>query len=396
MLEFVNCTRPGKTGLVSYDAAYFVAHFDELLAASKPLTLNFLKDGEQLGIDFTELVRRVGTDEVKSLFGNVLLEPTAEQTSWAASVAPSFPEMPLPLLLGFIPHQTVVYTTFTKRLFDGSVFENYELVGNGMGQQTYMNSARNYAMVCLPLDPSQNAELGLPEGVAFNIVWGGTVYDHSLTTSAHSTAESGYMLTDFTMNSGDLIEVEYDGILSDLSQIPGYTGEGFTGTNDNDGRGTFYINVMESPSIPTNGEMNFRCGIRGVTDNIFQYIPHSLGVDRIKVRMNTAGKVWFNNVEYGDSGVTPETMGTFPDVKFPVFGYYSQNAGRYYRAHVAKLWGFKASIDGTLVHEFRPTAEGSTLYSATPAPANCFWDIVTRKYITSVGLVDYTITQESS
>lgn len=163
------------------------------------------------------------------------------------------------------------------------------------------------------------------------------------------TDPTGYLNTTFIPNSYDSV-VELDCLYPDVS-----------------------IDILDGAQNPS--EMRF---YMGCSDGYWRtgfagtYLQHDVADTARHLHKLTGG-----GERYLDNTLL-ETFGGSIITQLDPFYLWGKGTYRYPNTW---YYGFRAWRGTTLVHDFRPIIVGSNMYSETPAPSNCFWDMVNKCYV---------------
>lgn len=352
MLEFVNCTRQTKNGLVSYDAGYLANNIDMLLANSQNTTLNFKEGGVLFGIDLHKLLTKISVDQFKDRIGTIVETDVLIDTI----TPPSINEV-----VTWTPYGVVKSGTDTAILFQSidGVGKNYLIVSDHPEYTIYREKFGNETFVVAPIAQEDLPSIGLPQNRVYHAVWKVVISD------------VGILFSDKSIDTGiTLLQENNPQIYMDY-RFP----------HDNEPHNQFSRELIGGAwkvGNATYSDMTIKDYAsyqypRFYMGTSYREITGMNGDVRNNVRITHDGQLYLNGVRHDYASSIGETM--TDNTRNIILGiHYDEYCD-------VILWEYAITNGDQYVRQYLAVEAGSTMYSDTPAPNNCMWEVVSKTYV---------------
>ena len=93
-----------------------------------------------------------------------------------------------------------------------------------------------------------------------------------------------------------------------------------------------------------------------------------------------------DEIEFNGAGLQPIAPQQQPQAPLNIYlGAVNNQLAPPSMYYIGNMFGCRMKRDGVLVRDMIPVPAGDTRYSATPAPSNCLWDMVSKAYFENKG-----------
>lgn len=372
-MQFISCSIHTEQGLVSYDAGYLFNNFDTLLDSDQPVVLNLKdEDGSLSGVDFHRIIHKLGRDKVKSMIG-LVIQPIPPELSGISFYTSTEPELigsaiiPIGVVRSFKNPPAVLTTRWGNRI------REYHLVGRNPERLIYVHEDSYIPQVwAINTQPLHGAILvtGVPEAYLtqsimdkdYRVVWSCTINSMCVVTSNNALLSSG-----ITLQAEDTIHMSMTNNTRSNQSIGQVSFSRLSGCR---------LSFTWLPS-----QSKFTVAVRAPGNDVeWVYLTENFGTRRLLYEFNPKGMLKYGN----ELKFNPNNPGFVSSpVSFPLTGYYDLDHPTpiFHPSPNVKIHVAQIKRGNCVLFKGFATVANSTVFSATPAPANCLWDAVSRRYI---------------
>jgi hypothetical protein len=375
MLKHINTTVLTKKGLVGYDGGYLTAHLDELSGSTSKITMNLDHDGARIGIDLPKLVSVLGVDHIQSLLATIFTYFDDDQKAVLNAAPPSSAEFASYFPLGWTIRTSTPITDLNWRLPHGGDtyldVNHYVQAGNNPVHTVFADVEHYNGFLVVTESTVPPATLGLPANVPISIVWAA----YRSTLGLRSDGNAILKTNTFLMPGARTFEVDMRTAASAQTITYGARSAG----------DRLFLEI--NPYYPN----KVNCHVSGVAGTASTtYYTLTLPEAASAYRRNYITSVGTKFEIYSSSsGIVSlnvnSSLGAYsgPTLEMPLYG---RNYNEVFTpAPATTIWGYKNTVGSIMNRCLVPVVPGSTAYSHQAAPANSFWDMISRRYFTTTG-----------